>query len=233
MKANNYSLLRKTISDKRDSLVFNLSDSELKSLFSGKTIKEKMINFFTLKRSKRLELIKKGYIVFGLVFSSSYINNSNLIRTRIIFSPSYELADNKEEMLAIADKINEWVDSVNFKKLTMKEKKLYQAIISDEEEPNYIQIPESIIGNKLVYLSLIFVNKDDFLNGMVPIIINRKISKEILLVPSNKPNGHSTYFSGVFLLRRKDGIDIYFVVDMNFLRFARNRFFAADDKPIK
>lgn len=86
-------------------------------------------------------------------------------------------------MLAIADKINEWVDSVNFKKLTMKEKKLYQAIISDEEEPNYIQIPESIIGNKLVYLSLIFVNKDDFLNGMVPIIINRKISKEILLVP--------------------------------------------------
>lgn len=183
MKANNYSLLRKTISDKRDSLVFNLSDSELKSLFSGKTIKEKMINFFTLKRSKRLELIKKGYIVFGLVFSSSYINNSNLIRTRIIFSPSYELADNKEEMLAIADKINEWVDSVNFKKLTMKEKKLYQAIISDEEEPNYIQIHESIIGNKLVYLSLIFVNKDDFLNGMVPIIINRKISKEILLVP--------------------------------------------------
>ena len=183
MKANNYSLLRKTISDKRDSLGFNLSDSELKSLFSGKTIKEKMINFFTLKRSKRLELIKKGYIVFGLVFSSSYINNSNLIRTRIIFSPSYELADNKEEMLAIADKINEWVDSVNFKKLTMKEKKLYQAIISDEEEPNYIQIPESIIGNKLVYLSLIFVNKDDFLNGMVPIIINRKISKEILLVP--------------------------------------------------
>lgn len=183
MKANNYSLLRKTISDKRDSLVFNLSDSELKSLFSGKTIKEKMINFFTLKRSKRLELIKKGYIVFGLVFSSSYINNSNLIRTRIIFSPSYELADNKEEMLAIADKINEWADSVNFKKLTMKEKKLYQAIISDEEEPNYIQIPKSIIGNKLVYLSLIFVNKDDFLNGMVPIIINRKISKEILLVP--------------------------------------------------
>ena len=183
MKANNYSLLRKTISDKRDSLVFNLSDTELKSLFSGKTIKEKMINFFTLKRSKRLELIKKGYIVFGLVFSSSYINNYNLIRTRIIFSPSYELADNKEEMLAIADKINEWVDSVNFKKLTMKEKKLYQAIISDEEEPNYIQIPESIIGNKLVYLSLIFVNKDDFLNGMVPIIINRKISKEILLVP--------------------------------------------------
>lgn len=183
MKANNYSLLRKTISDKRDSLVFNLSDTELKSLFGGKTIKEKMINFFTLKRSKKLELIKKGYIVFGLVFSSSYINNSNLIRTRIIFSPSYELADNKEEMLAIADKINEWVDSVNFKKLTMKEKKLYQAIISDEEEPNYIQIPESIIGNKLVYLSLIFVNKDDFLNGMVPIIINRKISKEILLVP--------------------------------------------------
>lgn len=183
MKANNYSLLRKTISDKRDSLVFNLSDSELKSLFSGKTIKEKMINFFTLKGSKRLELIKKGYIVFGLVFSSSYINNSNLIRTRIIFSPSYELADNKEEMLAIADKINEWVDSVNLKKLTMKEKKLYQALISDEEEPNYIQIPESIIGNKLVYLSLIFVNKDDFLNGMVPIIINRKISKEILLVP--------------------------------------------------
>lgn len=183
MKTNNYSLFRKTISDKRDSLVFNLSDSELKSLFSGKTIKEKMINFFTLKRSKRLELIKKGYIVFGLVFSSSYINNSNLIRTRIIFSPSYELADNKEEMLAIADKINEWVDSVNFKKLTMKEKKLYQAIISDEEEPNYIQIPEYIIGNKLVYLSLVFVNKDDFLNGMVPIIINRKISKEILLVP--------------------------------------------------
>lgn len=183
MKANNYSLLRKTISDKRDSLVFNLSDSELKSLFSGKTIKEKMINFFTLKRSKRLELIKKGYIVFGLVFSSSYINNSNLIRTRIIFLPSYELADNKGEMLAIADKINEWVDSVNFKKLTMKEKKLYQAIISDEEEPNYIQIPEYIIGNKLVYLSLVFVNKDDFLNGMVPIIINRKISKEILLVP--------------------------------------------------
>lgn len=183
MKANNYSLLRKTISDKRDSLVFNLSDSELKSLFSGKTIKEKMINFFTLKGSKRLELIKKGYIVFGLVFSSSYINNSNLIRTRIIFSPSYELADNKEEMLAIADKINEWVDSVNFKKLTMKEKKLYQALISDEEEPNYIQIPEYIIGNKLVYLSLVFVNKDDFLNGMVPIIINRKISKEILLVP--------------------------------------------------
>ncbi len=183
MKANNYSLLRKTISDKRDSLVFNLSDSELKSLFSGKTIKEKMINFFTLKGSKRLELIKKGYIVFGLVFSSSYINNSNLIRTRIIFSPSYELADNKEEMLAIADKINEWVNSVNFKNLTMKEKKLYQALISDEEEPNYIQIPESIIGNKLVYLSLIFVNKDDFLNGMVPIIINRKISKEILLVP--------------------------------------------------
>lgn len=183
MKANNYSLLRKTISDKRDSLVFNLSDSELKSLFSGKTIKEKMINFFTLKGSKRLELIKKGYIVFGLVFSSSYINNSNLIRTRIIFSPSYELADNKEEMLAIADKINEWVDSVNLKKLTMKEKKLYQALISDEEEPNYIQIPESIIGNKLIYLSLIFVNKDEFLNGMVPIIINRKISKEILLVP--------------------------------------------------
>lgn len=183
MKANNYSLLRKTISDKRDSLVFNLSDSDLKSLFSGKTIKEKMINFFTLKGSKRLELIKKGYIVFGLVFSSSYINNSNLIRTRIIFSPSYELADNKEEMLAIADKINEWVDSVNLKKLTMKEKKLYQALISDEEEPNYIQIPEYIIGNKLVYLSLVFVNKDDFLNGMVPIIINRKISKEILLVP--------------------------------------------------
>ncbi len=183
MKTNNYSLFRKTISDKRDSLVFNLSDSELKSLFSGKTIKEKMINFFTLKRSKRLELIKKGYIVFGLVFSSSYINNSNLIRTRIIFSPSYELADNKEEMLAIADKINEWVDSVNLKKLTMKEKKLYQALISDEEEPNYIQIPESIIGNKLIYLSLIFINKDEFLNGMVPIIINRKISKEILLVP--------------------------------------------------
>lgn len=183
MKANNYSLLRKTISDKRDSLVFNLSDTELKSLFGGKTIKEKMINFFTLKGSKRLELIKKGYIVFGLVFSSSYINNSNLIRTRIIFSPSYELADNKEEMLAIADKINEWVDSVNLKKLTMKEKKLYQALISDEEEPNYIQIPEYIIGNKLVYLSLVFVNKDDFLNGMVPIIINRKISKEILLVP--------------------------------------------------
>ena len=183
MKANNYSLLRKTISDKRDSLVFNLSDSELKSLFSGKTIKEKMINFFTLKGSKRLELIKKGYIVFGLVFSSSYINNSNLIRTRIIFSPSYELADNKEEMLAIADKINEWVNSVYFKNLTMKEKKLYQALISDEEEPNYIQIPESIIGNKLIYLSLIFVNKDEFLNGMVPIIINRKISKEILLVP--------------------------------------------------
>ena len=40
-------------------------------------------------------------------------------------------------------------------------------------------------------------------------------------------------FRGVFLLRRKDGIDIYFVVDMDFLRFARNRFSAADNKPIE
>lgn len=73
MKANNYSLLRKTISDKRDSLVFNLSDTELKSLFGGKTIKEKMINFFTLKRSKRLELIKKGILFSDLFFHQAIL----------------------------------------------------------------------------------------------------------------------------------------------------------------
>ena len=38
-------------------------------------------------------------------------------------------------------------------------------------------------------------------------------------------------FRGV--LRRKDGIDIYFVVDMNFLRLARNRFSAADNKMVE
>ena len=35
------------------------------------------------------------------------------------------------------------------------------------------------------------------------------------------------------MLRRKDGIDIDFVVDMDFLRFVRNRFFAADNKMIE
>lgn len=39
-------------------------------------------------------------------------------------------------------------------------------------------------------------------------------------------------FKGI-LLRRKDGIDIYFVVDMDFLRFVRNRFFAADNKVVE
>lgn len=183
MKANNYSLFRKTISDKRDSLVFNLSDSELKSLFLGETIKEKMINVFTLKRSKRLELIKKGYVVFGLVFSSNISYNTKLIRTRIIFSPSYELSDNKESMVDIANKINEWIENVNLKKLSIKEKKIYQAFVSNEEEPYYVQVPEYIVGNKLVYLSLVFINKEEFLSGMVPLLINKKISKEILLVP--------------------------------------------------
>ena len=36
-----------------------------------------------------------------------------------------------------------------------------------------------------------------------------------------------------FLLRCDDGIYIYFVVDMNFLRFVRNRFFAADNKMVE
>ena len=36
-----------------------------------------------------------------------------------------------------------------------------------------------------------------------------------------------------FLLLCDDGIYIDFVVDMNFLRFARNRFFAADNKVVE
>lgn len=39
-------------------------------------------------------------------------------------------------------------------------------------------------------------------------------------------------FKGI-LLRCKDGIDIYFVINMDFLWFARNRFFAADDKSVE
>ena len=39
-------------------------------------------------------------------------------------------------------------------------------------------------------------------------------------------------FKGI-LLRRKDGIYIDFVVDMDFLRFVRNRFFAADNKVVE
>ena len=36
-----------------------------------------------------------------------------------------------------------------------------------------------------------------------------------------------------FLLRCDDGIDIDFVVDMDLLRFVRNRFFAADNKVVE
>ena len=36
-----------------------------------------------------------------------------------------------------------------------------------------------------------------------------------------------------FLLLCDDGIDIYFVVDMDFLRFVRNRFFAADNQVVE
>lgn len=185
-----YRALRLSLMNERDSLVFRSETSELKKIIGGVQTRDKLRGIFTRDKYKRLALLKEGFVVFARVLEAAIdrFSDERSFKTRILFSPSDELSDQPEILEKIFLSVSTYIDQNLDTRKKWNERRLYLALCDREEEPKYYRLPDWMTDSKLVYLSTVFISPvteyDCFdLPKLIPIMINRRLSREVLIIP--------------------------------------------------
>ncbi len=145
----------------------------------------KLHGLFSRGYRKRDELFSFGEIIYALTFKS-FINEFSQDKnfpSWVIFSPSKDLQNNPRFYYDIATKLEE----VTLKKKPNKiEKRLQQILLSNVEEPNYLEIPEPYNLGYLAYISICYVRPPHIANfkpGINLILMARKTTDEVMYLP--------------------------------------------------
>ncbi len=178
---DDYSFLNDLYTEQRS----KLSIEEIKNTFRSEDNSVFKPQLFTLGNRKRVELFKNGFLALGLCIKSFQLNDK-YIKANIIFSPQTSVNENLGILYDIRNKINDFCNDATFKKLSLKEKKLYNDFLSEQNEPKMLRLSKEFADDHLVYLSAIYIN--NFLHEnpedkIIPIIFNPKISKYICQFP--------------------------------------------------
>jgi hypothetical protein len=150
------------------------------------TFRGKICGFMTSSYHKRSKLINQGEIYYAYVFKTWTNDNSdNMVRypTWLLFSPSLTIRENPKLLLEVAKKIQAYTGNGAPDKATEKVMRLIEEPLSDG---SYIELPSSLAGNQLVYLSIVYCQmhlNPFFRLGLNLIIAAPSISKEVLYLP--------------------------------------------------
>jgi hypothetical protein len=146
-----------------------------------------LLGCFTASYYKRSHLIQGSEVLYAYVFKAfRQDQDESEIRypTWLLFSPSKEFEADPNLYKPIADQL------LALPLSQPKErdlKKLSYAISDNFADAAYLELPPSLTGGKLVYLSIIYCRSNTmpyFHLGLNLILANRAISKEVLYLPS-------------------------------------------------
>lgn len=179
-----YSLTKANWESKR----LTLSKSDIAFIAGKDTFKGKISGFLTSGYWHRGKLIRNGELLVGYAFKSLVRNLEDAkedFPTWVIFSPSTAVNENPAVLEDVAKKLVELKDQ-DKKAISKEHHKLWTVLGSDYATCNYLEIPEDISGDALIYLSIIPVRGRQnpfFKLGPNFILGSRGLSKEVLYLP--------------------------------------------------
>jgi len=177
----NYCSLNEIYNEQRS----KLSIDEIKNAFRLEDSTVFKPQLFTLSNRKKAEIFKNGFLALGLCIKTFQLNDK-YIKANIIFSPQTIVNENLDMLYDIRTKINSFCNKATFQKLSLKERKLYNDFLSEQNEPKMLRLSKEIAGDNLIYLSVIYINSflhENPEDKIIPIIFNTKISKHICQFP--------------------------------------------------
>ncbi len=162
-----------------------LSIEEIKNAFHLEDTIVFKPQLFTLSNRKKADIFKNGFLAFGLCIKSFQLNDK-YIKANIIFSPQASVNENLDVLYDIRNRINDFCNKAAFQKLSLKDKKLYNDFLSEQNEPKMLRLSQEFSNDNLVYLSAIYINSflhENPVDKIIPIVFNPKISKHICQYP--------------------------------------------------
>ncbi len=163
-------------------------DREEKRLIAGKdTFRNRLRGFLTIAYYRRDRLVEQGDVVLGLVFREwrgNPMETGNCFRDWVLFSPSTEVSLDPSILVKTADAL---LNAQEKAPKNRKELRFHDAMSKPLSDAAYLEVPPEITDGKLIYLSIIerpYSPSSDFRLGLWPFLVNRSISREILLLPA-------------------------------------------------
>lgn len=179
------SLIQKNRED-FDKKKIDFTKKEINYLIGRDTFRGRFYGFLTFAYCRRPRLVKEGFLTYGLtirIYRDSFLDNKP-ISTWVLFSPLSEFDKDPLMLLDVKDNLDKFVEK-GIKHT--KYKKLFIALTGELSEPQYLEIPKEFSNGKLVYLSYVELREGripQYRVGVNLILMNQKISKEIMYLPS-------------------------------------------------
>ena len=165
----------------------NLDKAALKHIGDKEDKNGVLLGCFTPSYYKRSKLIQGSEVLYGYVFKAyRQDQDESQIRypTWLLFSPAKEFEADPNLLQPIAEKL---LALGHEEKPAPELRKLSYAISDNFADASYLELPVSLTGGKLVYLSIIYCRSHTmpiFHLGLNLILANQAISKEVLYLPS-------------------------------------------------
>ncbi len=163
-----------------------LDKREMSFITSRDSFRRRLVGFMTSSYYKRENLVKEGDVFFAYSFKE-WTNEAQQevfdYPTWIIFSPEKKINENPIILKEISSKVQSFCQGNPISKEGKKLKNLVNEELSD---CSFFEIPASLTGGELAYLSIIYrhLNQNpNFHLGFNLIIANQSISSEVLYLP--------------------------------------------------
>lgn len=184
-----------------------LSKDEVKYISNKDTFRNKMKGFLTLSYYKRDKLIRTGNTVIGYVYKE-WTNDMDGKQNPLIWvltSPESKLLDNPSIFEKTAANLT---DFASLPGGDMKERRLKAKIKSPFADVRNLEIPQSLTGGHLIYLSVLTrpLDKNSFFElGFNFFISNPAASKETILLSERylAEEIKDMYLNGEFIAIKK------------------------------
>ena len=172
----------KTLEESINKIKENYSKEEIDKLLGFNSKKEKILSLFSIRYKTCKKLFEKGSVVYGYIYKIEYNFNKqfNYYKTWILISLSSKYDENPSEYSKIAAELNYFLENP-----PKKHKHLVAKLKNNENEFLFQELPKDIFNDN-VFISTSFVKEKTNPNlniGIVGILINRKISKQLLIIP--------------------------------------------------
>ena len=144
--------------------------------------KDKFLALYSIRYKTSKKLFYNGSLTYGYIYKMQYFLNTklNYFKSWVIYSPLSKYEENPELYLKIAAELNYFLENT-----TKKHKHLVKKLLNNENEFNFIELPNDVFGEP-VFISTTFVTQKTNPNlniGITGIMINRKISNKIMIMP--------------------------------------------------
>lgn len=183
-----YSELLKEFSDEFTKKVEKLEMKDIDDFFPYRTIREKLFYLLNLKLHSGKKLfnkdVKLGYAYVYKRFVKE--NKLDMYKVNMFFSPMKNVISDPRVLANLADGFIENELNASTSNVSRKEKEFYNILFSEEETPKFYEVKND--KNILLYCCSTFIDSKHypeiiFKQLFLPVIFDRNISNELLLLP--------------------------------------------------